>query len=163
MDHIPYLLIWLKLLVKRKRIWIYRLNQRLVRIWRILTWTVCWRKVRDKRWYDGGQFVHKTSGTSTGTISLNSIAELDNYTANQGPAGNPLNITAKVTKLPGNQMQRYAWSNSQNMITAYTANGLNNKEAKASIEFKKIKKNLHRLVRLSRNKMYKSENSCQIK
>ena len=61
----------------------------------------------------GGQFVHKTSGTSTGTISLNSIAELDNYTANQGPAGNPLNITAKVTKLPGNQMQRYAWSNSQ--------------------------------------------------
>lgn len=84
----------------------------------------------------GGQFVHKTSGTSTGTISLNSIAELDNYTANQGPAGNPLSITAKVTKLPGNQMQRYAWSNSQNMITAYTANGLN-KEAKASIEFKK--------------------------
>lgn len=81
----------------------------------------------------GGQFVHKTSGTSTGTISLNSIAELDNYTANQGPAGNPLSITAKVTKLPGNQMQRYAWSNSQNMITAYTANGLN-KEAKASIE-----------------------------
>lgn len=84
----------------------------------------------------GGQFVPKAGGTGTGTITLNSIAELDNYTANQGPAGNPLNITAKVTKLPGHQMQRYAWTSSQNMITAYTAKGLN-KETSASIEFKK--------------------------
>ncbi|MBO0456962.1 VaFE repeat-containing surface-anchored protein [Enterococcus hulanensis] len=87
----------------------------------------------------GGQFVHKTTGASTGTISLNNIAELDNYTANQGPAHNPLNITAKVTKLPGHQMQRYAWDTSQNMVTAYTSKGLS-KEASASIQFKEEQK-----------------------
>lgn len=87
----------------------------------------------------GGQFVPKSGGAGSGTITLNSIAELDNYTANQGPAGNPLKITAKVTKLPGSQMQRYAWANSQNMITAYTANGVS-KETSADIQFKEEQK-----------------------
>lgn len=67
----------------------------------------------------GGQFKKNGETTSVGNITINKAADLDNYTLVQGPAGNPLSVTATINNLPGTQLIRYNWSDSQNMVGAY--------------------------------------------
>lgn len=67
----------------------------------------------------GGQFKKNGESTSVGSITINKAADLDNYTLVQGPAGNPLSVTATINNLPGTQLIRYNWTNSQNMVGAY--------------------------------------------
>ncbi|MDU5335079.1 VaFE repeat-containing surface-anchored protein [Enterococcus sp.] len=67
----------------------------------------------------GGQFKKNGESTSVGNITINKATELDNYTLVQGPAGNPLSVTATINNLPGTKLIRYNWTNSQNMVGAY--------------------------------------------
>lgn len=67
----------------------------------------------------GGQIRKDGESTTSPSVTINKASDLDGYTMVQGPAGQDLEITATIRNLPGNQLIRYNWSDSQNMLGAY--------------------------------------------